>query len=143
MLLSANNFLVIFLALELVSIPLYILVGSVSRNNYSTEAGLKYLIIGAISSSFILLGLALIYNITGVSSLQDLAFFSSEPNALGLLSDTPGKDLYYVPVIELVRYPHEQIMNTFFAHFKTILFLGWLFIFVGFLMKMGVAPFHF
>jgi len=70
---SSNNFLVVFLAIELVSIPMYILAGSITFSNFSTEAGLKYLIVGAVSSAFLILGLSYLYGSLGVSSFSDFA----------------------------------------------------------------------
>ena len=72
---SANNFLIFFLSIELISIPLYILAASKINSNYSTESGLKYLIIGALSSSFMLLGLSLFYGSCGVNNFRDLYLF--------------------------------------------------------------------
>jgi NADH-quinone oxidoreductase subunit N len=54
---------------------LYVLAAANKDSNYSTEAGLKYLIIGALSSAFILLGLSILYGITGVSSFSDLNLY--------------------------------------------------------------------
>lgn len=64
-LVSAYSFLTIYLGLELVSLPLYALVG-LQRNRYSgTEAALKYFVMGAIASGMLLYGLSLLYGATG------------------------------------------------------------------------------
>lgn len=104
LLFSANSFLVVFIALELISIPLYILVGSNSRNNYSTEAGIKYLIIGAVSSSLILLGFSFLYHISGVSTINDLMLLGTNFSTFPELSPKDPA-FFYVPVIELALYP--------------------------------------
>ena len=61
----ANDLIVVFLALELLSIPLYILAAFVRHNQVSEEAGLKYFLLGAFSSGFVLYGIALVFGATG------------------------------------------------------------------------------
>lgn len=129
LLLSANNFLVLFLSLELISIPLYILVSSKLTSNYSTEAGLKYLIIGALSSGFILFGLSLIYGFTGVSSFSDLLLLFSDD--INLLSD-----FKFHTILNLLTEENNNL-TSFFS------IAGYVFLFFGLFMKMGIAPFHF
>ncbi|MEL6306857.1 MAG: NADH-quinone oxidoreductase subunit N [Chloroflexota bacterium] len=95
---SANNLLVIFVALEVLSIPLYILSafratdaehisqssGLVSRGDIdpqilkSQESGIKYFILGAFSSAFLVYGMALIYGATGSFMLPEIAESISE-----------------------------------------------------------------
>ncbi|HML99346.1 MAG TPA: proton-conducting transporter membrane subunit, partial [Tepidiformaceae bacterium] len=73
MFLSASRDLItIFLALELSSIPQYILAGW-GKDAKSSEAGLKYLLLGAIASSLLLYGMALVYGITGTTLLPEIA----------------------------------------------------------------------
>ena len=62
---SSNNFLLLYLGLEIQSLSLYV-VSSFRRDNYkSTEAGLKYFILGSLSSGLMLFGISLIYGSTG------------------------------------------------------------------------------
>lgn len=56
-----NSLLMLFLGIEIVSIPLYILTGSDKRNLKSNEAGLKYFLMGAFSTGIMLLGIAFLY----------------------------------------------------------------------------------
>jgi NADH-quinone oxidoreductase subunit N len=73
MLLSATRELVsIFIALELSSICLYIL-ASMLRDAKSSESGIKYLLLGAIASAVLLYGMALIFGVTGSTSLAEIA----------------------------------------------------------------------
>ena len=65
----ANDLILIFLALELLSIPLYILAGLAWPRPDSEESALKYFIIGAFSSAIFVYGVALIYGATGTTSL--------------------------------------------------------------------------
>ena len=62
---SANDFMLLFVALELVTISFYILVGYQRRNVTALEAGVKYLILGALSSAFLVMGVAYIFGLTG------------------------------------------------------------------------------
>ncbi|MBC8047625.1 MAG: NADH-quinone oxidoreductase subunit N [Fimbriimonadaceae bacterium] len=72
---SFNNLVMLFLGIEILSIPLYILAASNRKNLLSNEAGLKYFIIGAFASSFLLLGITLIYGTTGTFSVDGIAAF--------------------------------------------------------------------
>lgn len=62
---SAENVLMLFLALELASLCLYILAGFAKRDARSMEAGLKYFLFGGMAAAFLLFGLSLIYGVTG------------------------------------------------------------------------------
>lgn len=90
LLVAANDFLVFYLALEVSTIPLYILVSSKFRCNFSTEAGLKYFIMGSFSSGLILFGLSYLYGFTGVTSFSGLSLYFSHVD----LMDAPN--LYFL-----------------------------------------------
>jgi NADH-quinone oxidoreductase subunit N len=62
---AAQNTVALFLGLELLSIPLYVLCATELRREHSLESGLKYLIVGSVGSATLLYGLALIYGATG------------------------------------------------------------------------------
>lgn len=62
---SFNNLLMLFLGIEIISIPLYILTGTDKRNLKSNEASLKYLLMGAFSTGLMLMGITLIYGARG------------------------------------------------------------------------------
>ncbi len=62
---SANNFMTLYLALELQSLPLYLLASIRKDESRSAEAGLKYFSLGAVSSGLLLYGISLIYGFTG------------------------------------------------------------------------------
>lgn len=66
---SYNNLLTLFLGIEIMSIPLYILTGSDKRNMKSNEAALKYFLMGSFSTGLMLMGIALMYGGTGTFSL--------------------------------------------------------------------------
>ena len=62
---SYNNLLMLFLGIEILSIPLYILTGADKRNLKGNEASLKYFLMGAFSTGIMLMGIALLYGGTG------------------------------------------------------------------------------
>ncbi len=69
---AAGNLVVIFVALELLSIPLYILSGFRWPDEASEESALKYFILGAFASGFLVYGIALIYGATGTTDLNGI-----------------------------------------------------------------------
>ncbi|MGC1378963.1 MAG: NADH-quinone oxidoreductase subunit N [Anaerolineales bacterium] len=81
---SASNLVMIYLAIETTSIPLYVLAGFLLNNDKSTEAGFKYLLFGATTSAILLYGLSLVYGLAGTTSLDQLAPFFASPNAVSL-----------------------------------------------------------
>ena len=81
MMTTANDLVVVFLSLEVLSIPLYVLAAFDRRRLGSQEAGLKYFILGAFSSAVFLYGVALVYGATGTTSLTGIAQFLNQ-NAL-------------------------------------------------------------
>ncbi|HEX9597675.1 MAG TPA: NADH-quinone oxidoreductase subunit N, partial [Anaerolineales bacterium] len=72
---GANDLVVVFIALELLSIPLYVLAAFRSPETKSEESGMKYFILGAFASAFFVYGAALIYGATGTTNLP--AIFDS------------------------------------------------------------------
>ena len=69
---QAADLIIIFLALELLSIPLYVLAAFARPNLQSEEAGVKYFLLGAFSTGFVVYGTALIYGATGTTSLSGI-----------------------------------------------------------------------
>lgn len=65
-----TNLLTLFLGIEIMSIPLYVLAASQKENRLSLEAGLKYFILGSFSTAFLLFGIALIYGTFGSFGIQ-------------------------------------------------------------------------
>jgi len=111
---TVNDLLFMFVALELFSLPLYILVAiSRRRRLLSQEASLKYFLLGAFSSALFLFGVALIFGATGSTT---------QPGVTGLQ--------------EL-----GQIVPNL-ANQRTTLLIGLFMVVVGLLFKVGAAPFH-
>jgi NADH-quinone oxidoreductase subunit N len=69
---QAQNLISFFVALELLSIPLYVLCGSALRREQSLESGLKYLIIGSLGSATLLYGLAFVYGASGSTDFDGI-----------------------------------------------------------------------
>ena len=112
-LVSAQNLVTLFIGLELLSIPLYILCASDSRREAALASGLKYLVIGSVGSATLVYGLALIYGATGSTNFGPIAgaITGNSVQAGGLLSDP-------------------------------LLLTGIALAIVGFAFKASVAPFH-
>jgi NADH-quinone oxidoreductase subunit N len=66
---GAEDMMVLFLGLEVMSVPVYVLAGYDRRSIFSAEAALKYFLIGAFASAFLLYGIALIYGAAGTTNL--------------------------------------------------------------------------
>jgi NADH-quinone oxidoreductase subunit N len=83
---SYQNMFMLFLGIEILSIPQYILAGSDKRNVKSNEASLKYFLMGAFSTGFLLMGITLIYGATGTFDVSKMALMGSgEPSTIALL----------------------------------------------------------
>ena len=70
---SSNDFAMLFVSIELITVTFYVLVSFQRRRLLSLEAGVKYLIIGALSSAFMVFGIALIWGTTGQMNFTALA----------------------------------------------------------------------
>ncbi len=79
---SFRSLLVLFLGIEIISIPLYILTGSDKKNLKSNEASLKYFLLGAFSTGLMLMGIALIYGSSGTFSTVTATTGGSPTSAL-------------------------------------------------------------
>jgi NADH-quinone oxidoreductase subunit N len=113
-LVSFDNLLMLFLGVEIISIPLYVLAASDKRNLKSNEAGLKYFLMGAFSTGILLLGIALLYGKTGTFTLRMMNLVSQVTTDQGTVNAPNG-----------------------------LVAVGMLFIFCAMAFKASVAPFHF
>jgi NADH-quinone oxidoreductase subunit N len=82
---AAQNTVMLFVGLELLSIPLYVLCATEMKREHSLESGLKYLIVGSVGSATLLYGLALLYGVTGAT---DFGAIDAAIAAHGLQGDT-------------------------------------------------------
>lgn len=84
MLISANDLIALYLGLELMSLALYVVAASNRDSTRSTEAGLKYFVLGALSSGMLLYGASLVYGFTGTVSFAGIAK-AAQQGGIGLV----------------------------------------------------------
>jgi NADH-quinone oxidoreductase subunit N len=115
---AANDLLTLFVALEVFSLPLYILCALARRNRLlSQEAAVKYFLLGAFSSAFLLFGIALLYGYAGTVSYSGISsVIDGTAKMTPALADTTGND--------------------------ALLLIGLAMVVVGLLFKVGAVPFH-
>jgi NADH-quinone oxidoreductase subunit N len=95
MLTSFRNMTTLFLGIEILSIPLYVLAASKKNDLKSNEAGFKYLIMGSFASAFLLFGIALIYGTTGSFDLMAIReYIAADPSGLPMF--------FYVGVVMML-----------------------------------------
>lgn len=75
---SAGDLIVLYLGLELMALSTYILAGFIRHDVKSNEAALKYFLLGAFSSAFLLYGISIVYGLTGTTDLKAIAGFVTE-----------------------------------------------------------------
>ncbi|WP_420435270.1 NADH-quinone oxidoreductase subunit N [Candidatus Poriferisocius sp.] len=128
---SANNLIVLFLGLEILSLAVYVLVAMHLRRAESQEAGIKYFVLGAFASAFLLYGIALVYGATGSLNLADIrlkqGWFAYAPD--GSLSQDAG--MQSVPEDAVVALADNSL-----------LLAGMAMLLVGFGFKVAAVPFH-
>jgi NADH-quinone oxidoreductase subunit N len=73
-----NNLLILFIGIEILSIPQYILAGSDKRNLKSSEAALKYFLMGSFSTGILLMGITLLYGASGSFDIVSFSFLQTE-----------------------------------------------------------------
>ncbi|WUH91560.1 NADH-quinone oxidoreductase subunit NuoN [Streptomyces sp. NBC_00433] len=115
---AANDLLTLFVALEVFSLPLYILCALARRNRLmSQEAAVKYFLLGAFSSAFLLFGIALMYGYAGTVSYSGIsAVIDGTAPMNPALASTTGND--------------------------ALLLIGLAMVTMGLLFKVGAVPFH-
>jgi len=80
---TADDLVVLFLGIELMSISFYVLAGFMRKTSASNEAALKYFLLGAFTTGFLLYGIALMYGVSGTTSLSEIR------NLFGTISERP------------------------------------------------------
>lgn len=83
---SAGDLIVLYLGLELMALSTYVLAGFIRHDTKSNEAALKYFLLGAFSSAFLLYGISLVYGLTGTTDLRGIAAFINEKGLSGNFS---------------------------------------------------------
>jgi NADH-quinone oxidoreductase subunit N len=95
---SVQDFAALFVSLELITISFYCLTGFKRNDERSIEAGIKYVVLGALASAFLMLGIAFIYGATGSLWLKDL----STPKAAAEIGHAGGALLQFGVLLTLV-----------------------------------------
>nr|YP_009262160.1 NADH dehydrogenase subunit 2 [Chrysoporthe cubensis]AMX22235.1 NADH dehydrogenase subunit 2 [Chrysoporthe cubensis] len=121
-LMSTNDFISIFLSIELQSYGLYLLSTIYRNSELSTTGGLMYFLLDGLSSCFILLGISLLYANLGTTNLDSLYVITS-------ISDLNN--------VELTKGFMSYLYNDNYINFSLLIFS------IGFLFKVSAAPFHF
>ncbi|RBP09105.1 NADH dehydrogenase subunit N [Roseiarcus fermentans] len=85
MLISAKDFIALYLGLELMSLALYVIAAYRRHDLRATEAGLKYFVLGALSSGMLLYGASLIYGYSGSVAFSDIAAAVHDHRSIGVL----------------------------------------------------------
>jgi NADH-quinone oxidoreductase subunit N len=70
---SSSDFITLFLGLELMTMPSYLLTGLHKTDRYSNEGGLKYFLLGSFASAIVLFGVAWVYGLTGTTNIAEVA----------------------------------------------------------------------
>ena len=124
LLISCSDLISMYLSIELQSFSLYVLSTLYKNSELATSAGLKYFLLGGLSSCLILFGAGLIYAYTGLTNFESIYSFLS---------------IYSIEVNNNLLGNIYPILS---EEYSTSIFLGFIFIFVGFLFKIAAAPFH-
>ena len=122
LLVESANFVMLFVALETVTVAFYVLVAYCRTSQFSLESGLKYLILGALSSGILLFGIVLLYGIAG------------SPELVGSSRDSLNYN-------ELAKFISLNTDNLLGAH-NMIVKLGALLVVAGICFKIGAVPFQ-
>lgn len=131
LLITSNDLVSMYLSIELQSFGLYVLATLYRDSQAATYAGLKYFLLGGLSSGFILLGSSIIYAYTGVTNLESIYLLISEQSSINLNNLTEINDS--------VELSSNFLFDLKFSSFVQI---GLLVMTVGFLFKVAAAPFH-
>jgi len=121
-LMSTSDLVSVFLAIELQSYGLYLLCTLYRNSELATSAGLTYFLLGGLSSCFILLASSLLYANSGTTNLDSL---------------------YVITTISEITNENDNATNISYWYKPYYIQISLLIMSVGFLFKVGAAPFHF
>ena len=117
---SSNDLITAYLAIELQSVAFYIMSAFKRSSSYSIESGLKYFIIGSLSSAFFLFGSSIVYGCTGSLSFDDLQMFFSLMTAQGT-----GVATFSFPLAIDYEFFTKYISLGWFCNLNTIDYLNY------------------
>ncbi len=133
LIISSFDLISMYLAIELQSLSFYVLAAFQRNNEFSIEAGLKYFILGALSSGLLLFGESLIYGFTGLTNFEELT----------KLITITSNNLIINEFISITNLPFITIWLFFLnLTYIKIIILGLFFIIIAFLFKISAVPFH-
>nr|AOC61539.1 NADH dehydrogenase subunit 2 [Gloeotilopsis planctonica] len=157
-LISSYNFLTFYLSIELQSLSFYLLACSRAKSEFSAEAGLKYFILGAFSSAFLLFGMSLVYGSTGSIYFDDVAAlleFSNNAKATGGINidltqkledlSKMGHSIENWNPSGLSGFSQNLLSAVSFENYsasKIGLIIGLVCICISLLFKLAAVPFH-
>lgn len=134
MMVSAANFVVFFIALEIMSIAIYALAAFTRRSKASGEAGAKYFLLGAFASALLLYGIALVFGATGSTNYEAIA---------AIFGGTPSDLLPSVSIQDgLASVAGDSLVARDATVGRALGTVGLVFIVVAFGFKIAAAPFH-
>ncbi|RYE14131.1 MAG: NADH-quinone oxidoreductase subunit N, partial [Rickettsiales bacterium] len=133
LLITSNDLVSMYLSIELQSFGLYVLATIYRDSQAATSAGLKYFLLGGLSSGFILLGSSIIYAYTGVTNLESIYLLMSQGAANSLTVQLNGT------AVESLN-SQTNLLSSFNS--LGLVEIGLLVMTVGFLFKVASAPFH-
>ena len=141
-LISAADFISMYLAIELQSLCFYVLAAFKRDSEFSTEAGLKYFLLGVFSSGLLLFGCSLVYGFTGAIEFSELSkIFASLAAPLSTSVDAAEAAVCYQSSIGLDGSTLLHDVTTSTSSWRGCE-LGMIFLIIGFLFKLTAAPFH-
>jgi len=133
---TCNDFLTMFLSLELQSLAFYVLAATKKQSTYSIESGLKYFVVGSLASGFFLFGISLLYGTLGTLNFTDI----NDLKLSAFISVNSACNTFMV----LDENLHSYLLEDSLIHNKLIISLnaGIFFLLISLFIKISIAPFH-
>lgn len=163
---SSNDLMTAYLSIELQSVAFYIMAAFKKNSVYSIESGLKYFIIGSLSSAFFLFGSAIIYGCVGSLNFDDIRMFLSlsltsfSDNSCSSTSELNSVLTFLNSTTQLDLSSNIQILQHIISNYSTsvstgaqtiefskfnldFIYFGFIFLCLSLFIKLSLAPFHF
>ena len=123
---SSNDLITAYLSIELQSLSFYLMAAIKKDSAFSVDAGLKYFILGAFSSSLFLFGSSILYGVSGTTNFEDLKNVFS----------TMRLDCVSTQIVGINTFVKYIFLDGSLIQFALV------FLFVSLLFKLAIAPFH-
>jgi len=132
---SCNDFITMFLSLELQSLSFYTLAALKKRSSYSIESGLKYFVVGSFASGIFLFGVSLVYGTVGSINFTEISELK--------FSDVVCMNKYGAHIVlennPVFYFSHDLFIQNTIVNSVNV---GIFFIFISLFIKISIAPFH-